>query len=105
MISASHKQPAEATPDLIEELRREFDAVVSWAVAEFAQRDAREAAMLARIAALEAASAGTADLDGRTNIKRAAKKLGCSDEKVRRWCVSGRIDAAKDRGRWRVRIS
>jgi hypothetical protein len=98
--------PAEAPCDPIAELRQEFDArldaVVSWAAAEFAQRDARIDALEAELRKLDAA----ADLDGEPrpwiNIKRAAHWLGVSPEWVRLRCVSGYLDAGKSGGKWRV---
>jgi hypothetical protein len=104
MVSAFPKStaPAEASPDPIAELRREFDAAISWAAAEFAQRDTRIDALEAELRKLDAA----ADLDGEPrpwiNIKRAAHRLGVSPEWVRLRCVSGYLDAGKSGGKWRV---
>jgi hypothetical protein len=103
-----HKEaaaPAEASPDPIAELRLEFDAVVSWAAAEFAQRDARIDALEAKLRKLDA----DADLDGEPQswlcIKRTAHRLGVSGEWVRLRCASGHLDARKIGGKWRVFVS
>ena len=76
-------------------------------VVELAARDAAISVLSSRIEALEMKLAEKIDpdLDGRpANIKTAAQYYGFSPETIRRWCVQGRIDAAKDGGVWRIKI-
>ena len=67
--------------------------------AELAKRDARIAALEAELRKRD-----DPDLDGRLNVKRAAQRLACSGETIRRKAAAGKLDAAKDRGQWRIKL-
>jgi excisionase family DNA binding protein len=97
VLYPGHLHDQEGSPPLTtDELAFGFAAVL---LDELAKRDVA-------IAALEAAlpKREDPDLDGRLNVKRAAERLACSYETVRRRCAQGRLDASKDRGQWKIRL-